>query len=145
MWEAAPGKKILGCHSSDPELPKESFVHQLSGFHSGMPILATNGGPRSITSFSDSKSSAASPPDTTRPTPSSPPQSILLTDECLQTLLVHQTASFSWRSEPPREPEHGRGTHTSRDLTLEEMLADPIVQLVLRRDNIVADDVRDPG
>ena len=33
-------------------------------------------------------------------------------------------------------------SHTSRDLTLEEMLADPIVQLVMRRDNIVADDVR---
>jgi hypothetical protein len=36
-------------------------------------------------------------------------------------------------------------SHTSRDLTLEEMLAAPIVQLVMRRDNIVADDVRDPG
>jgi hypothetical protein len=33
-------------------------------------------------------------------------------------------------------------SHTSRELTLEEMLADPIVQLVMRRDNIVADDVR---
>jgi hypothetical protein len=32
MSEAAPGKKMLGRHSSDPELPKESFVHQLSAF-----------------------------------------------------------------------------------------------------------------
>ncbi len=31
---------------------------------------------------------------------------------------------------------------TSLELTLEEMLADPIVQLVMRRDNILADDVR---
>jgi hypothetical protein len=115
MSEAAPGKKMLGCHSSDPELSKESFVHQLSAFHSGTPILATNGGARSITSFSDSKSSAVSPPNTTRPTPSSPLLSISLlpcshSDECLQTLVL-QTASFSWRSEPSREPEHGKGTH----------------------------------
>jgi hypothetical protein len=39
MSEAAPGKKMLGRHSSGPELPKESFVHQLSAFE--MPILAT--------------------------------------------------------------------------------------------------------
>jgi hypothetical protein len=31
---------------------------------------------------------------------------------------------------------------TRPELTLEEMLADPIVQLVMRRDNILADDVR---
>ena len=30
----------------------------------------------------------------------------------------------------------------SAELTLEEMLADPIVQLVMRRDGISADDVR---
>ncbi|MCV9966735.1 hypothetical protein OIU34_33200 [Pararhizobium sp. BT-229] len=31
---------------------------------------------------------------------------------------------------------------TSPELTLEEMLADPMIQLVMRSDNVVADDVR---
>jgi len=48
---------MLGYRSSAAELPKESVVHQLSAFHSGMPILATNGGTRSITSFSESRTS----------------------------------------------------------------------------------------
>lgn len=33
-------------------------------------------------------------------------------------------------------------TSLSAELTLEEMLADPIVQLVMRRDGITAEDVR---
>lgn len=32
--------------------------------------------------------------------------------------------------------------HTTREPTLEEMLADPIVQLLMKRDNVAAEDVR---
>lgn len=49
------------------------------------------------------------------------------------------------RSEPPASSSPVRGIHhapTSLELTLEEMLADPIIQLVISRDNAVADDVR---
>jgi hypothetical protein len=45
------------------------------------------------------------------------------------------------RASPDRPRDHIMGT-TSPELTLEEMLADSIVQLVMRRDNILADDVR---
>src|SRR5262245_22816864 len=57
-----------------------------------MTSRCTNGATWSRTSFSGSKSSAASPPDMTKPTPASQPQSISLlpcshSDECLQTLV----------------------------------------------------------
>ncbi|PDT77497.1 hypothetical protein [Sinorhizobium sp. BJ1] len=45
------------------------------------------------------------------------------------------------QASPNRLGDHIMGT-TRPELTLEEMLADPIVQLVMRRDNILADDVR---